>query len=493
MKLIHPLYLLLILLITGSCSGIKNLNKPQLNLPETIAGTEDMDSLTIADMGWWEFYGDENLREIIYQTLQNNRRLLAAAEKVEQARLMYKVDGAKLLPELSFKAPWNHETNDYFREKYIPDPEIGIKASISWEVDLFGSLTWQKRKSKYQYNATEEDLRAMRMLLVAEVASAYFRLVALDNELEIVKSTMEFREEGVRLAKLRYEGGLTSETVYQQAQVQYATAAALIPNLEYNIEITENVISLLMGEYPDKKIKRSTMLKDNTLPYRLPLGLPSDLLERRPDVRAMEQRLEAAVANVGYTYAKRFPSLNIELTGGVENDKFNGLFRSPFSYVAENFVAPLVDFGRRKNTYKAAIAAYNEARYSYENKVIEVFNEVNDALARYNTARQAVALDSELLIASYKYQDLTWKQYQGGTINYIDVLDAQRRYLEAQIARTNAIRDEHLALVQLYKVLGGGWQIQDLNDSKEEVLKDNEATYNKDTENKINNLQGVVE
>lgn len=441
----------------AACSGVKNLSKVDLNLPENIVEGEVMDSVTLADIDWWEFYGDEYLREIIKRTLENNKRLLMAAERVEQARYLYKVDKAKILPELAFRLPWNHETNSYYKELDLVDPEIGVKATISWEVDLFGALTWQKRKSNEQYKASMEDLRAMRMVLVAEAASAYFRLVALDNELEIVKSTMATREEGVRLAKIRYEGGITSETVYQQAQVQYATAAALIPNLEYNIEITENVLSLLMGAYPDERIQRSQTLKDNTLPERLPLGLPSTLLERRPDVKAFENRLQAAVANVGYTYAKRFPSLNIELTGGVEDNDFKNLFRSPFSYVAENFVAPLLDFGKRKNTYKAAISAYNEAKYAYENKVIEAFNEVNDALSRYQNSRKALALDAELLIAAYKYQDLTWKQYQGGTINYIDVLDAQRRYFEAQIARMNAIRDEHLALVQLYKALGGGW------------------------------------
>ena len=461
----YYLLMLLVVVIFGSCSGIKNLTQPQLNMPAHIAPSEEVDTLTIADIGWWEFYGDENLKSIISRTLDHNKQLQIAAERVEQAKYLYNVDKAKLLPELNFRLPWNHETNSYFQEAKLLDPEIGIKAGITWEADLWGSLTWQKKKSFAQFKATELDMRAMRMILVAEVASAYFKLVALDYELEIVKSTMATREEGVRLAKLRYEGGLTSETVYQQAQVQYATAAALIPNLEYNIEITENMISLLMGAYPDEPIKRSNQLKDNTLSNRVPIGLPSELLERRPDIKAYEERLKAAVAQVGYTYAKRFPSLTIELVGGLENDKFKGLFQSPFSYVAENFIAPLVDFGKRKNTYKAAIAAYNEARLSYENKVLEAFNEVNDALSLYNTARQAVVLESELLIASYKYQDLTWKQYQGGTINYIDVLDAQRRYLEAQIARTNAIRNEHLALVQLYKVLGGGWKVPDKDES----------------------------
>ena len=459
MKRILPFLVIIFILILGSCSGVKTLVKPEIPLPENKFGWSSMDSLTLADLGWWEFYGDTYLKDIIEKVLSQNKQLLIAAERVEQSRLLYNVEKANLLPELSFRLPWNHETNNYYKELELIDPEIGVKATISWEVDLFGSLRWNKKKSMAQYKSSIEEERAMRMVLVAETASAYFRLVALDNELSIVKSTMETREEGVRLAKLRFDGGLTSETVYQQALVQYATAAALIPNLEYNIRVTENQLLLLMGSLPDEEVKRSSVLKDNTLPERIPLGIPSTLLERRPDIKAFEDRLQASVANVGYTYAKRFPSLNIELTGGLEDNDFKNLFRSPFSYVAENFVAPLIDFGKRKNRYKAAIAAYNEARLSYENKVLEAFNEVDNAINRYNSARLAVIKDSELMEAADKYQDLTWKQYRGGTINYIDVLDAQRRYLEARIARMNAIRDEHLALIQLYKALGGGWQI----------------------------------
>lgn len=448
------------ILVFAGCSAVKKLPKPELSVPETFGSGTVLDSLTIADMDWWEFYGDEDLRKIIDRVLRENKQLQIAAQRVEQARYLYKVDKAKLLPELAFRLPWNHETNDYYKELDLIDPEIGVKATISWEVDLFGSLRWNKKKSQAQFEATQEDERAMRMVLVAETASAYFRLVALDNELDIVKSTMETREEGVKLAKLRFDGGLTSETVYQQAQVQYATAAALIPNLEYNIKVAENQLLLLMGALPDEPVKRASELKDNTENERLPLGLPSALLERRPDIRAYEDKLQGAVANVGYTYAKRFPSLTIELTGGLEDNDFKNLFRSPFSYVAENFVAPLVDFGKRKNTYKAAVASYEQARLAYENKVLEAFGEVDNALTRYNSARNSVILNTELLDAAYKYQDLTWKQYRGGTINYIDVLDAQRRYLEARIARMNAIRDEHLALVQLYKSLGGGWQVK---------------------------------
>ncbi|MCH5228634.1 MAG: TolC family protein [Muribaculaceae bacterium] len=459
MKKFHLCILILFALLCGGCSAVKKLTPPEVSLPSAESGYFDTDSLTIADLGWWEFYGDEYLKDIIQKVLENNKRLQMAAQRVEQSRYLLNADKAKLLPELSFRLPWNHETNSYYQELKLIDPEIGVKATISWEADLFGSLRWNKKKSQAQYLATVQDERAMRMVLVAETASAYFRLVALDNELSIVRSTMTTREEGVRLAKLRFEGGLTSETVYQQAQVQYATAAALIPNLEYNIKVAENALLILMGELPDREVLRARELKDNSLPERIPAGLPSSLLERRPDIVSFEEKLRSAVANVGYTYAKRFPSLNIELTGGLEDNDFKNLFRSPFSYVAENFVAPLVDFGKRKNTYKAAVAAYEEARLGYENKVLEAFQEVDNAATRYSTSRMAVTRDTELLEAAYKYQDLTWKQYRGGTINYIDVLDAQRRYLEARISRINAIRDEHLALVQLYKALGGGWTL----------------------------------
>lgn len=460
MKTLYKYLLIFITIGLMACSGVKNLTKPDLLVPENFNKEEPYDTLTIADLGWWEFYGDEYLREIIDKVLQQNKNLLMAAERVQQSKDLYKVENANLFPELSFRLPWNHETNNYYKELELIDPEIGVKATITWEIDLFGSLRWNRKKSQAQYQASVEEERAMRMVLVAETATAYFRLVALDNELAIVRSTMVTREEGVRLAKLRFNGGLTSETVYQQAQVQYATAAALIPNLEYNIKVAENQLLLLMGSLPNEEVKRASALKDNSLPQRLPLGLPSSLLERRPDIMASEKRLQAAVANVGYTYAKRFPSLNIELTGGLEDNDFKNLFRSPFSYVAENFVAPLFDFGKRKNRYKAAVSAYNESRLSYENKVLQAFNEVDNAITRYNSARRAVTKDTELLEAADKYQELTWAQYRGGTINYIDVLDAQRRFFEAQIARMNAIRDEHLALVQLYKALGGGWMLK---------------------------------
>ncbi|MCM1300397.1 MAG: efflux transporter outer membrane subunit [Alistipes senegalensis] len=456
MKTIHILLFSAAAVVLASCSAVKRCQVPELNLPEQIAGRAD--SLTVADLKWWEFYGDTTLCRIIERTLADNKNIRSAAARVEQMRQLYRVSKANRLPALSATALGDYETNDYDGGKSSRDPQFDLKATLSWEADLWGNLRWAKRKGQAEYTATVEDERAMRMTLVAETASAYFRLVAFDNELAIVRQTLETRREGVAQAKLRFEGGLTSETVYQQAQVEYATAAALIPDLERRIEITENALSLLMGGYPDWEVVRGTMNVGEIPAEDLPVGIPSVLLQRRPDLRASEARLRAALAGAGVAYADRFPRLMLRLTGGWENDDLKGLLRSPFSYVVGTLTAPIFGFGRKQATYKASLAAYEQARLAYEQKVLEVFKETDDAIVTYRSVRETARLKSDLCDAARKYVDLANLQYRAGSINYIDVLDAQRRYFDAQIGLSNAVRDEHLALVQLYKALGGGWQ-----------------------------------
>lgn len=454
------IYILLTGVLSVSCSAVRNCKAPELNLPaEVVEGGSD--SLTVVDLEWWRFYGDTTLCRIIERTLADNKDLLAAAARVERMRQLYRIDKAQRLPDVSARAAADYETNDYVGESSSRDPEFGAKLTVGWEADLWGNLRWAKRRGGAEYHASIEDERAMRMTLVAEVAAAYYRLVALDNELSIVRRTLITRGEGVYQAQLRFEGGLTSETVYQQAKVELATTASLIPDLERRIEITENALSLLMGAYPDWRVNRSKMDSEVEMPENLPVGLPSELLQRRPDVRSSELRLRSAMASAGMAYADRFPRLTFSLTGGWENDELKGFFRSPFSYVAGALAAPVFGFGRKQAKYKASLAAYDEARLAYEKKVLEVFNEVNNAVVTYRKARETAALKVNLRDAALKYVELAHLQYRGGSINYIDVLDAQRRYFDAQIGLSNAVRDEYLALVDLYKSLGGGWQTQE--------------------------------
>lgn len=443
-----------------SCSAVRKCKAPELNLPEQIeSGTAD--STSIADLGWWEFYGDPQLCGIIRRTLDDNKDMLAAAARVEQMRQLFRIEKAGRLPDVSVRVYGNRETNEYYDKGFSGDPEWGAKVNLGWELDLWGNLRWAKRKGGAEYVASVEQWRAMRMTLVAEVATAYFQLVALDNELSIVKQTLETRRQDVRLAKLRFEGGLTAETVYQQAQVEYASTAALIPELERKIKVMENSISLLMAGYPGEKVPRNSLSLNVTMPERLPVGIPSVLLRRRPDVAVSEQQLQAAVAGVGMAYADRFPRITFTLTGGVENGGLAHLFQSPFSYVMGSVAAPVFAFGRKQAKYKAALAAYDEARLKYEKKVLEVFKETDDAVVTYRNVRQSAERKENLRDAARKYVELATIQYRGGNINYIDVLDAQRRYFDAQIGLNNAVRDEHLALVQLYKALGGGWTVEE--------------------------------
>ena len=436
------------------CSIQKRCQAPELNLPDEIIAGEN-DTLTIADMAWWELYSDTTLTNLINKTLNNNRNMRAAEAHIKQMEELYRVSKASLFPTINGLVSGNRETNAYYGEKTSIDPEFSLKASLSWEADLWGSLRWSKRKGAAEYLASVEAARAMQMTLIAETATAYFELVALDQELEIVLQTVQTREESVNQARLRFEGGLTSETAYQQAQVELANASALIPNLEQQIAMKENQIAVLSGEYPSK-VERGKFDFNISLPEEMPIGLPSTLLQRRPDVRQAEQQLRSAMASVGIAYADRFPRLTISLVGGLENDELKGFFESPFSYVAGNFVAPLITFGKKKAQYKAALAAYDEKRFAYEQKVLEVFREVNDAVITYQKKRRTSELQLNLFEAAQKYVDLAQLQYLNGVIRYIDVLDAHRNFFDAQIGLSNAIRDEYLAMATQSKYLGGG-------------------------------------
>ncbi len=446
-------------LVLSGCSVQKKCKSPELNLPsQIVAGNTD--SLTLSDRKWWEVYKDSTLCALIDRTLQHNRNMLSAEAYVRQMEELHRVGKVALAPSFGALGHYDRKTTDYSDRPFKEEPKFGLKATMSWEIDLWGNLRWAKRKGAAEYLASVEAARAMRMSLVAEVATAYFELVALDHELETVRRTVETREESVRQAKLRFEGGLTSETAYQQAKVEQASASAMIPDLELRIAQKENQISVLAGGYPSR-VDRSVMDINVVMPDSLPIGLPSTLLQRRPDVRQSEQQLKAAMAAVGMAYADRFPRLTINLTGGVENNEIDQLLKSPYSFITGGIASPLFAFGAKRAKYRASLAAYDQARLSYEQKVLEVFREVNDAVVSYRNMRKTAELKYNLKEAARQYVVLAKLQYINGVIRYIDVLDAQRKFFDAQIEESKAVRNEHLALVGLYKALGGGWETAD--------------------------------
>ena len=273
------IYILVTAFILSSCSIQKRCQAPELNLPDEIIAGEN-DTLTIADMSWWELYSDSTLSKLIKKTLRNNRNMQAAEAHIKQMEELYRVSKASRWPTIGAQLFADHETNDYYGEKFSKSPEFSLKASLGWEIDLWGSLRWGKRKGAAEYLASVEAARAMQMTLIAETAIAYFELVALDQELEIVLQTVKTREESVNQARLRFEGGLTSETAYQQAQVELASASALIPELEQKIALKENQIAVLAGEYPSK-VERGEFDLNVTWPENIPIGLPPTATKAR--------------------------------------------------------------------------------------------------------------------------------------------------------------------------------------------------------------------
>lgn len=451
-------YLLIILsvLFLSSCKIGKEYTKLEIDMPNTFV-SYSQDSTCFADMKWWDIYADTNLRNIIDYTLENNKDMKVAVAKVKEMAARKKINYADFFPQINANVYGQDEKLNYQGDFSKPhDIEYGVKANIGWELDLWGNLRWANDAAIAEYLSSVEGQRALMMSLVAEVAEIYFELIAMDNELLIVKQTLKAREEGVRLAKIRFEGGLTSETSYQQAKLEYAKKATLVPDLEKKIAMKENEILALSGSFPRRVIRTETQ-NNLILPDTIPVGLPSQLLERRPDVRKAEQKLIAANARVGVSYTNMFPRVALTSNLGFETDQFATLLSSPMFFISSNLLAPVFSFGKNKAKYKAQLAVYEQECYNYEKVVLSAFYDVMNALVEFDKMKEIYETRLLLEQSAKVTMDLAQLQYINGVIGYLDVLDAQRNYFDAQISLSNAYRDKQITMVKLYKALGGGY------------------------------------
>ena len=442
-----------------SCSPARHCAAPELGLPENYTGETVTDTLTWADVEWWKIYPDTTLHNLISDALEYNKDMLVAAERLREMEYRYKIRRSELWPSISARVYGENEYTNYSGRNPADDPVVSVIGRFSWEIDLWGHLRWATKETLAEYFASVEAQRALRISLIAEVADTYFDLQALDNELLIVRRTLKTRDEGVQKARLRLEGGLTSDIPYQQALVERATTAALIPELEREVAMKESALAFLTGSYP-KHIERSRIPLELSYRDEIPVGVPSQLLTRRPDLRQAEQELRAAEAAVGVAQAERFPTFSISFDGGTETNTLENIVKAPYYYLLGNLAAPVFEFGKRKANFKAAISRYNQARLNYEKDVLQAFKEVYDAIVSYNSAVENTSLKFDLQEASKQYVSLANLQYINGAISYMDVLDAQRSYFSSQVELSNAIMNEYKVLVDLYKALGGGWQSQ---------------------------------
>ncbi len=457
-KCLCPLLCLAALaLALGGCKIGKRYVRPDLELPSTLTmdGMVE-DSASIADYSWQQIYTDTLLQGLIRQMLDYNKDLLMADAAVREQAALKRIDWANMLPQIGLRVYAEKEADNYGGHARDDDNQFDLKGTVAWELDLWGKLRWTRDASLADFLASVENRRALRMSLIAQVAQAYFELVALDNELSIVRQTVDARRESLHLARIRYEGGLTSEVAFRQAQVELARTATLVPDLERQVTLKENELAFLIGDYPHN-IRRAPLPQEVSFPASLPVGLPSTLLERRPDVRQAEQALVAANAEVGVALTSMFPSLALTAQVGAESDLLKELLQSPYHLISGTLLQPIFGWGKNRARLKARRAAFERATYAYEKVVLTAFRDAYDAIATFNKMKEIYQTRLSLEQSSKFALELAQLQYVNGAIGYMDLLDAQRTYLDAQISLSNALRDRQLALVNVYKALGGGW------------------------------------
>ncbi|MBK5722666.1 efflux transporter outer membrane subunit [Dysgonomonas sp. Marseille-P4677] len=457
MKMSNFKYILVVVFILlSSCKIGQKYKQPDMPMPQKFEVGNAPEGI-VADIGWSTLYADTTLQELIVKALDHNKDMLVAVARIKEMAAKNRISFANLFPEIGGELAGQKEYLNYGGENSKYSPELRANLNISWELDIWGKLRWANEAAVAAYLQTVEAQRALHLTIVSQVAQSYFELMALDRELEIVKQTLEARREGVRFAKLRYEGGLTSEIPYRQSLVELARTETLIPNLENEIKLKENDLFILIGEFPSGTLARGgESINHQQIPQSLPIDLPSSLLKRRPDMVQAEQKLIQANAEVGIAYTEMFPSLKLTGRLGGENTELTDFIKSPTWFIAGVLTGPIFNMGKNKAKHNAAKAVYEQEVYTYEKSVMEAFKEVNNSIVTFNKMKEVYRSQEALYNSAKSYHELAKLQYVNGAISYIDVLDAQRQFFDAEIAMNNAILNELISVVALYKALGGG-------------------------------------
>lgn len=439
----------------SGCTVGPNYRRPYVAAPPQFRGGERRPSqASLGETKWFDLFRDATLRDLIKEALKANYDIRIAAQRVLQAEGQLQATRSELFPHLN--APGTLARNGI--SSPIQSAGGGFYGT-NWEVDLFGKLRRATEAARAELLTSDENQKAVIQSLVAQVASAYFDLCEYDAELEYVRESIKTRQESVSLVRARVEGGVASELDLDQAYTLVYSAQSDATRLERAQQQTENLISFLLGKNP-APVERGLRLVDQPQPPAIPAGLPSALLERRPDLRAAEQQLIAANARVGVAKAAFYPSINLTTVGGIGTTDLLGVVsRSGTAYSMAGVVdLPIFDAGRRVGNYETAKAQRQEFLLNYQKSIQAAFREVSDALIGHQKSKEYTSSQKLLTETLRNQSQLANMRYIGGVASYLEVLDTERQRLTAEQQLAQAERDVLTTLVQLYKALGGGWQ-----------------------------------
>ena len=446
----------------GACAVGPDYVKPQVDTPDAYRFVQN-DVADTANAAWWEQFGDPVLNALIAEALAHNRGVKIAAANVDAAAALLTQTRSQFFPQLGYSAGETRQrasaSVNPVAGKLTPNPSSVYEtlAGASWEIDLWGRIRRQSEAAHANLLASEQARRGVILSLVAQVASGYLQLRALDYQLEVAERTLKAYGETLRLFELQHEHGVVSRMTVEQARSSYETAAAQIPQITMQIAQTENALSILVGSNP-RAIARGKALDALAVPP-VPAGLPSQLLERRPDIAQAEQALIAANAQIGAAKALYFPTISLTGTYGSQSAALDDLFSGParvWSFAA-GLTGPLFTGGAVHAEVRGAEAAKDAALLQYEAAVQSAFADVDNALVARQELQQQVGSQERLVHALSEYERLATLQYKGGYTPYSTVLQAQQSLFPQELNLAQTRFALFNALVNLYKVTGGGW------------------------------------
>ncbi|WP_246269639.1 efflux transporter outer membrane subunit [Chitinophaga oryzae] len=452
----------------AACRVGRNYERPPVALPSQFGNVAPSDS-SIAEMEWKRFFSDATLQQLIDKALTGNYDLQLAVKRVEASQAYLKQAKAAWLP--AFNATATANTNFPSKNSFtgmnlsnfnfgdhIEDYNLGV--GMSWEIDVWGKIRRQREAAQATLLQSYEGQRAVQTGLVAAIASSYFNLLMLDNQLAIAKRNVELSDTIVQMIRLQKTAGEVTELAVQQAISQKQTAALLVPQLEQGIGIQENAIRILTGELP-APISRTSRLHDFQVADSLPTGIPAAMVSRRPDVRAAEMGLVAANARVGAAQGNMYPSLNITANGGVNAFKASNWFTLPaslFGTVAGSITQPIFQRRALKTQLEVAKIEREQSVISFRQATLNAVGEVSDALIKLDKLKTQQQIAGEQVATTQLAVQQAQMLFRSGMATYLEVITAQSRALQAELGQADVDRQRLSAMVDLYRSLGGGWK-----------------------------------
>jgi outer membrane protein, multidrug efflux system len=456
--------ILAVLVLEAGCMMGPKYKRPAVNVPQDYRTPEPQQAAQASSLGneqWWQVYQDPVLTELIHTAIVQNYDVRIAAARVQEAQAQVGITRSNQLPSASVGADVFSEQNAKVT-KLFPAYQVNageLNLSVIWNLDFWGKYRRQTEAARAQLLATEWGQRAVISSLVANVAMAYFQLRALDNELEISQRTLASRQESLKLTKFLESHGSNSGLDVSQAEQLVYTASETIPDLERQIQQQENVLSVLLGENP-QSIPRGRVLTEQPVPQNVPAGIPSELLERRPDVRQAEQNMVAANSQIGVAKASFFPNLSLTGLGGLQSNALHQFITTPAEtwYAAFNVSQPVFQGGALRSQLRLARANWQETVLSYEQTVQNALEQVSNSLVASQKDREFREEQELLTQAAQQTDQLSEVLYKNGGASYLQVLTSETNHYSAELNLVQAQLNERLALVQLYQALGGGWK-----------------------------------